>query len=49
MLEEHNEDSHFFMRVEWEKDNFKLNDAEVFLKEFEPLRKEFDMELSLDF
>jgi len=48
-LEEHNEDSRFFMRIEWELDNFKLDSEESFLNSFKSIQDEFQMELSLDF
>lgn len=48
LLEEHVEDGHFFMRVEWEQgNNFKT--AEDFTEAFEKLRNEFEMTVEVDF
>lgn len=49
LLEEHNEDGYFFMRIEWELDNFKLGSGVEFFKKFQSIQNEFKMELSLDF
>ncbi|MDD2487743.1 MAG: formyltetrahydrofolate deformylase [Candidatus Gracilibacteria bacterium] len=48
-LEEHNEDHQFFMRVQWELENFNLSSEKEFLDSFDPILKKFDMEISLDF
>ncbi len=47
-LEEHTEDGYFFMRVEWELENFVLS-REEFAEKFEGIRREFGMEIMLDY
>lgn len=48
LLEEHVEDRHFFMRVEWEKGN-NFKDEESFDLAFEKLRQDFGMTVKVDF
>lgn len=48
LLEEHVEDGHFFMRVEWEKgSNFKSEES--FSEAFVKLQKDFGMTVKVDF
>ncbi len=48
-LEQHIEDGFFFMRVEWELENFDLDDENKFADKFASVRKQFNMEISLEF
>ncbi len=48
-LEEHVEDNHFFMRIEWQILDSDLKDHEIFNKAFQEIQKEFQMETKLDF
>lgn len=48
-LEEHTEEGQFFMRVEWELENFSLKSKKDFLKAFGPIKEKFLMEIILDF
>ena len=48
LLEEHVEDGHFFMRVEWEKGN-NFKDEESFMEAFKKLRQDFGMTVKVDF
>lgn len=47
-LEEHVEDGHFFMRVEWEKGN-NFKSEEDFNEAFNEMRKNFEMTVKVDF
>ncbi len=48
-LEEHNEDSMFFMRIEWELENFVFKTKTDFLLAFSWIMKLFEMEVNVEF
>ncbi len=48
-LEQHIEDNYFFMRVEWEIENFCFDCDDKFLDNFSWIQKQFWMEVKVDF
>lgn len=48
-MEQHIEDGHFFMRIEWEIENFCFDCDDKFLERFSKIQKDFDMDIRVDF
>ncbi len=48
-LEQHIEDGHFFMRVEWENLDSDLVNSEIFEKSFREVKDEYKMDVKIDF
>jgi len=49
LLEEHIEDGYFFMRIEWEIENFCFDCDDKFLSRFDEIKNEFQMSVNVDF